>query len=222
MTNNSNETRTMRYPKHPMLVSFKTWSAGICLLAGLVSTSFANTELAGVRYVPALKSGASSLVLNGSGISYKAVTKQYTVGLYVPKTSSSAKDLINMAGPKQLRYVMLVPMRVDTLGALLAKGIELNSTREEFRRLIPSTIEMGQVFAKIQRMYPGDTVAIDYNPERGTQFLVNDRPVGNAIAGAGFFNAVLKSWIGDKPTAQDLKNDLLKVKATVAMDVLDE
>ncbi len=211
----------MRPQKHPMLASIRPWSVGLCLLAGSMTACFANTELAGVRYLPSLKSGSSSLVLNGSGISYKAVSKQYTVGLYVPKASNNAKDLLNMAGPKQLRCVMLVPMRVDALGALLAKGIEVNSTREEFRRLIPNTIEMGQVFAKMHRMSPGDTVAIDYQPERGTQFLVNDRPVGNVIAGAGFFNAVLKSWIGDKPTAQDLKNDLLKVKATVAMDVLE-
>jgi hypothetical protein len=206
----------------PILACTRRWALGLTLMTCLSSASLADTELAGVRYAPTLRSGNASLVLNGSGISYKAIYKQYTVGLYVPKASSNATELINMAGPKQLRCVMLVPMRVDVLGKLLARGIELNSTREEFQKLIPDTIEMGRVFSKMRRMYPGDTVVIDYTLSRGTQFMVNDRPVGQAIAGPGFFNAVLKSWIGDKPSTQDLKNELLSVKAAAVLDVLDE
>jgi Chalcone isomerase-like len=206
----------------PWLVRARHAALGLTLLTCLTATSVANTELAGVRYAPTMRSGNVNLSLNGSGIIYKAIYKQYTVGLYVSKKSSNSNELVNQPGPKQLRFVVLIPMRVDAMGKMLARGIELNTTRPEFHKIIPDTIEMGRVFSKMKRMYPGDTVAIDYTPQLGTRFLVNERPVGQAIAGPNFFNAVLKSWVGDKPNSQDLKNELLNVKASAALDALDD
>lgn len=162
------------------------------------------------------------MVLNGSGISYKAVTKQYTVGLYAPSKATDIKTLTGLPGPKQVRLVILVPMRVDNIGQMLARGIEQNSPREEYRRLIPATIQMGAVFAKMRRMHAGDTVAIDYQPAVGTRFLVNGQALGNPIVGEGFFNAVLKTWVGDRPISQDLRAQLLNAKAAAALDALDD
>jgi Chalcone isomerase-like len=195
----------------------------ICLVltAGMTATQ-ANTELAGVRYAPTLLSGTSTMVLNGSGISYKALTKQYTVGLYAPAKATDIKTLTGLSGPKQVRLVILVPMRVDNVGQMLARGIEQNSPREEYRRLIPATVQMGAVFAKMRRMRAGDTVAIDYSPAVGTRFLVNGQALGKPIVGEDFFNAVLKTWVGERPISQDLRTQLLNAKAAVALDALDD
>lgn len=197
------------------------------LLIGLgltvaMATAQANTELAGVRYAPTLQSGSGNMVLNGSGISYKALIKQYTVGLYAPSKATDINALTSLSGPKQVRLVILVPMRVDNVGQMLARGIEENSPRAEYRRLIPATIQMGAVFAKMRRMRPGDTVAIDYDPKIGTRFLVNGRALGSPITGEGFFNAVLKTWVGAKPISQDLRTQLLNAQSGAALDALDD
>lgn len=200
-----------------------TRAAGLSLaLACLASPAWAvNTEIAGVRYEPTIKVEGQTLQLNGSGLSYKALQKVYTVGLYVPKKTSNADEVIKSPGPKQLRFVMLVPMRVDELGKLIARGLEANSTREEFRQLIPAAVEMGRIFSHMKRMVPGDTIAIEYVPQRGTVFFVNGQPSGLPIQMTEFFNAVLRVWIGKAPTTQDLKDALLDYKAPPLLDALE-
>jgi hypothetical protein len=197
--------------------------AGLSLVmwAGMSPAVASNTEIAGVRYDPTAKVEGQTLVLNGSGLSYKALQKVYTVGLYTPQKANTAEGVLAMTGPKQLKFVILVPMRVDELGKLIARGIEYNSTRPEFMRLIPSTIDMGRIFAKMRRMAPGDTIAIEWVPKRGTVFFVNGQPTGLPVSEPEFFNAVLKVWIGKNPTTPDLKDALLDYKAPPLLDALE-
>lgn len=190
--------------------------------AALGSPAWAvNTEIAGVRYEPTIKVEGQTLQLNGSGLSYKALQKVYTVGLYVARKGTTADEVLKAPGPKQLRFVMLVPMRVDELGKLIARGIEANSSREEFRQLIPATVEMGRIFSHMKRMVPGDTIAIEYVPQRGTVFFVNGQPSGLPIQMTEFFTAVLRVWVGKVPTTQDLKDALLDYKAPPLLDALE-
>lgn len=192
---------------------------GLAGMAGPVGAT--NTEIAGVRYDVTAKVEGQSLVLNGSGLSYKALQKVYTVGLYTPQKVNTTDAVLAMPGPKQLKFVILVHMRVDELGKLIARGIEQNSTRAEFMRLIPSTIDMGRIFSKMRRMSPGDTITVEWVPKRGTVFFVNGQPVGAAITEPEYFNAVLKVWIGGNPTTQDLKDALLDYKAPPLLNALE-
>lgn len=198
-----------------------TLAMALSLAALSTATQAANTEIAGVRYEPTIKVEGQTLQLNGSGLSYKALQKVYTVGLYLSAKSSTAEGVLKTPGPKQLRFVMLVPMRVDELGKMIARGVEANSTREEFRTLIPATVEMGRIFSHMKRMVPGDTIAIEYVPQRGTIFFVNGQPSGLPIQIPEFFTAVLRVWIGKAPTTQDLKDALLDYKAPPLLDALE-
>lgn len=177
-------------------------------------------DLAGVHYPDTIKVEGSTLVLNGSGISYRAVAKLYTVGLYVPQKSSKADAIFATGGPKQLRFVMLQGMRVDELGKVITKGIEGNSSREEFFKLIPSIRGMGEQFARIRRLNAGDTFAIEYVPKRGTVFYVNGQPAGLPLQDALFFPAVMRTWLGSRPVTSDLKDALLDYKAPPVLDAL--
>ncbi len=178
-------------------------------------------ELAGVQYPGTIKVEGANLVLNGSGISYRAVAKLYTVGLYVPKKSSKPELVFASNGPKVLRFVMLQGMRVDELGKVITRGIEMNSSREEFFRLIPSIRTMGEQFSHIRRLNPNDVLVIEYVPKRGTVFYVNGQPVGLPLVDSFFFPAVLRTWLGVRPSTQDLKEALLDSKPVVALDALD-
>jgi len=199
--------------------------APLCLAGALalpLASWAGNTEIVGVRYDPTTKVEGQTLQLNGSGISYKALQKVYTVGLYTERKTSNAAEVLALKGAKQLRFVMLVPMRVDELGKLIARGVETNSTRPEFMKLIPSTVEMGRIFSRMKRMAPGDVITIEYVPRRGTIFYVNGNPAGLPIAEPDFFTAVMKVWIGNKPTTQDLKDALLDHKPAPLLDALED
>jgi len=191
------------------------------LTLGLATTAQAQTaDVVGVHYPPSIKVEGNSLTLNGSGISYRAVAKLYTVGLYVPQKSSKAESIFATGGPKHLRFVMLQGMRVDELGKVITKGIENNSNREEFFRLIPSIRIMGEQFSRIKRLNAGDVFAIEFVPKRGTMFFVNGQPAGLPLEDATFFPAVMRTWLGNRPVTQDLKDALLDHKAAPVLDAL--
>ncbi|HEX5357799.1 MAG TPA: chalcone isomerase family protein [Aquabacterium sp.] len=196
-------------------------TAGLALVLGLPHAAQAQSaDVVGVHYPPTIKVEGSNLTINGSGISYRAVAKLYTVGLYVPQKASKAEAIFATGGPKQLRFVMLQGMRVDELGKVITKGIENNSSREEFFKLIPSIRIMGEQFSRIKRLNTGDVFAIEFVPKRGTMFFVNGQPAGLPLEDAGFFPAVLRTWLGNRPVTQDLKDALLDYKAPPVLDAL--
>jgi hypothetical protein len=194
---------------------------GLSALAGLSCMAHAQSaDTVGVHYNAAIKVEGTPLTLNGTGVSYRAVAKLYTVGLYVPQKSSKADVIFSADGPKELRFVMLQGMRVDEIGKVITKGIESNSTREEFFRLIPAIRTMGEQFSRIRRMNPNDALSVEYVPKRGTVFYVNGSPVGLPIDDPTFFPAVLRVWLGNHPTTQDLKDALLDFRAPPVLDAL--
>lgn len=198
--------------------------AGWCLgaLCGAAMPAFAaSTDLVGVKYDDSLRIEGQTLQLNGSGISYRAVQKVMTVGLYVPSKSSKAEDILAQRGPKVLRFYILIPTRVDELGKQIARGVELNSSKAEFLQLIPATVAMGEVFSKIRRLQPGDVLSIEWVPKRGTVFFVNNEPVGSPVGDEAFFQAVLRVWLGRSPVTQDLKDALLEFKAPPLLSALE-
>ncbi|RZI82829.1 MAG: hypothetical protein EOP38_14660 [Rubrivivax sp.] len=190
-------------------------------LLGLPTAHAQNAALAGVNYPPVLKVEGAPLVLNGSGISYRAVAKIYTVALYVPKKADKADAVLAANGPKQLRFVFLQSMRIDELGKLITTGVENNSTRTQFFGMIPAIRTMGEQFSHIKRMSSGDTFAIEWVPKRGTVFYVNDQPAGLPIQDPEFFNAILRVWLGKNPPSQGLKDALLDYHAPPVLNALD-
>jgi hypothetical protein len=46
-------------------------------------------------------------------------------------------------------------------------------------------------------------------PDSGTHVLVNGAAKGKPIPDEGFYRAILKIWLGDKPADADLKRGLL-------------
>ena len=199
----------------------RPWLLALLAASGAVAAAQAQSaDTVGVHYAQAIRVEGSSLALNGSGVSYRAVAKLYTVGLYVPQKTTSAENILTADGPKELRFVILQGMRVDEIGKVITKGIESNSSRPDFFRLIPAIRTMGEQFAHIRRLNPNDALSVEYVPKRGTVFYLNGAPVGLPIADALFFPAVLRVWLGNHPATQDLKDALLDFRAPPVLDAL--
>jgi len=180
-----------------------------------------SADVFGVHYDPSLRVGGHNLTLNGTGVAYRALTKLYTVGLYLPAKAHQTSEVLSQGGPKQLRFVLMRGMRVDELGKLITRGIEHNCSRQEFFGLIPAIRKMGEQFSHMRRLNAQDVFTIAYVPQQGTVFLVNDEPVGAAIADPMFFPAILKVWLGEQPATTDLKNALLDQKAQPVLSALE-
>jgi len=55
----------------------------------------------------------------------------------------------------------------------------------------------------------GMAIDLDWDPAAGTRVTIDGKPGGAPIAGADFYQALLRVWLGPKPVQDDLKKALL-------------
>ena len=169
----------------------------------------ATLDLAGVKYPPTVSLAGTTLQLNGAGIRYRLVVRVYTAGLYISTKASTPEAVLAAPGPKRLHVVMLRDIDATELGKLFTKGMQDNSTREDFSKSIPGTIRMADIFSAKKRLASGESFSVDWVPGQGTTVLVNGRPQGEPIREPEFFNALMRIWLGNKPADAQLKDALL-------------
>ncbi|OWQ83039.1 hypothetical protein CDN99_27455 [Roseateles aquatilis] len=167
-------------------------------------------ELAGVKYDGSAEVAGQKLLLNGAGIRYKAIFKVYTAGLYLNAKATTPEAVLANTGPKRIHIQMLRDIDGEELGKLFTKGMEQNSTREEFGRSINGVLRMADIFVQKKKLKSGESFGVDYIPGTGTVIFVNNAVVpGEPIKEAEFFNILLKIWLGKSPADNGLKTALL-------------
>ena len=169
-------------------------------------------EAAGVRFEPAVQLAGSRLQLNGAGVRYKAVFKVYAAGLYLPQKAATAEAVLSATGPRRMQIVMLREIDANELGKLFTRGMEQNASRDEFSKVIPGVIKLGEIFAARKKLAGGDSFSIDYVPGTGSTIVVNGKPAADPIKEPEFFSALMKIWLGPAPVDAQLKEALLGAK----------
>lgn len=167
------------------------------------------TEVAGVKYEQSLSLANSKLVLNGAGIRYKAVFKVYTAGLYLGAKAATPEAVIAAPGPKRMHIVMLRDIDANELGKLFTRGMQDNSSKEDFSKSIAGTLRMSDIFSAKKKLASGENFSVDWVPGVGTSVLVNGKPQGEPIKEPEFFVALVRIWLGNSPADSQLKDALL-------------
>jgi Chalcone isomerase-like len=190
---------------------FQWFKALLIMLAMSLATSAARAEVdvAGVKFADTLELKGSKLQLNGAGIRTKAIFKVYAAGLYLPSKAATPELALAMQGAKSIRITMLRDIEAQELGNLLVRGIEANSTRDEFFKFAIGFQRMGDIFTAQKKLKSGDSFSIDYVPNVGTTIIVKGTPQGEPFKEQEFFSALLKIWLGNKPADNSLKQALL-------------
>jgi hypothetical protein len=180
---------------------------------GLSSASaIAAVDIQGVKLEDSVDLKGSKLQLNGAGTRYKGPFKVYVAGLYVGKKASSLDEVADQAGPKRVSITMLRDIDAGELGKLLTRGIEDNTPKSEFSKLVPGLIKMGQVFGEQKKLVPGDNFTFDWVPGVGSVLTVKGKPQGEPFKEPEFFKAILSLWLGPVPADWKLKDAMLGVK----------
>ncbi len=183
------------------------------LAFGFGTASLAATvELNGIKLEDTAEVRGSKLQLNGAGTRYKGPFKVYVAGLYVGKKASSLDEIVAQPGPKRVSITMVREIDAGELGKLLTRGIEDNTPKSEFSKLVPGLIKMGQVFSDNKKLVPGDNFTIDWVPGVGTVLTVKGKPTDEPFKEPEFFKAILSLWLGPVPADWKLKDALLSVK----------
>ncbi len=165
-------------------------------------------EVAGVDLPEALKAGETELVLNGAGVRTKTIfrIKAYAAGLYLPRKSSNAVEIVNADAPIAVRMIVL------------RKKISSEQTVQDWVNAFEMVTnnhldllgdDMDKFFAFFNEdSKRGDTYDLIYLPGVGVQVYFQGKLQG-AVGGLFFKKAVFGTWIGSNPIDGDLKKELL-------------
>lgn len=161
-------------------------------------------SLKGVTAPVTLDFEGKKLQLNGLGLRTKVVFKVYVGALYLEKTS---KDGLEIAASEQVKRIELTFLRgVD--GADVAKAIS-DGFANNAGDALPAIKER---IARFEKLIPdvkkGDRLAFTYRPGKGVEVEAGGKAAG-AIEGKDFGDALLRVWLGPKPSDKALKDGLL-------------
>lgn len=180
-----------------------------CVLAlGLTGLAQA-VEVAGVKIDDTVKVAGKDLKLNGAGVRTRVVVKVYTMGLYLTEKKTTTASVLETAGPRRIALTMLRDVTGDELGQAFMAGITANTDKTERSKFVNQLAQFGDAFVSIPLAKKGDTITVDWVPEKGTVIYFNGKQNGETMQDQGFYNALLKIWLGDKPVDSTLKPALL-------------
>jgi len=182
------------------------------VLVGVAVASVAlAAEVAGVKLDDKVRiaPNAPELVLNGAGIRTRFFVKVYVGALYLPEKKTAAADVLALGGAKRVALAMLRDLTAQQLADALNEGFAANNPPADQERYKGQLAELLAVMTSLGQAKQGEIIALDFVPDSGTHVLVNGAPKGKPIPDEGFYRAILKVWLGDKPVDADLKRGLL-------------
>ena len=166
-------------------------------------------EVAGVKFEDQIAVGNASLVANGSGLRKKAFFKVYAMALYLSEKQTNSEAVLSADGGKRIAITLLRDLTAKQFVDALHEGVAENHSESEMATLKERLDEFSEAMLGIGEAKSGAQVFIDFLPDGVTRLTVNGQTRGKDVAGADFFNALLKIWLGNKPIQDDLKQALL-------------
>jgi hypothetical protein len=178
------------------------------LTLGTLSTAHA-VDVQGAKIEDTATVAGKTLVLNGAGARIKAVFKVYAIGLYLTEKKSTPADVLALSGPKRFKIVFLRELTSDEFGQAFLTGINKNLEKDEKTKFVNQITKFGDLFTEFEGVKKGDVIIGDYNPANGTTISLNGKQLGSTLPDVGFYNAILRIWIGANPADNLLKPALL-------------
>lgn len=180
-------------------------AAALALSAALPAQA---VEIHGVKLEDSQTVAGKNLVLNGAGTRVKAIFKVYVLGLYLPEKKNTTDGVLAVQGPKRFKLVMLRDLSGEEFGQAFLTGINKNLDKDEKAKFVNQLVKLGELFEEVGGLKKGDVILGDWNGSN-TVFQVNGKNVGSPLADVGFYNAILKIWLGASPADSSLKPALL-------------
>jgi hypothetical protein len=192
--------------------AFAASALGLSALPAMAQTAAPPTTLAGVKLDPEVTVAGQKLQLNGSGVRVRAVFRVYVAALYTPTKMTKNEDVLKPS-TKRLQLVALRDVKGDDFGKLFSRGIEDNTSKEEFAKSINNVVRMGQIFADAKNFYKGDVITLDFTPTALTVFH-KGKQLGEPFREPEFQGLMLRIWFGQKPADNELRKALLGEQTT--------
>jgi hypothetical protein len=201
----------MRATRRMGVVAVWAALAGTLSLAGgsMVSEAQAAT-LEGQRFDDTMVLSDRTLRLNGLGLRGVAWIKAFVAGLYLTAPSKDSAQVLAMQGPKRIRLKIMLNAPSHELTKSLIGRIEDHEPEAVRTKLADRLPNLGAQIDSLGDLQPGDTVDLDFIPDKGISLRYNDKAVGTPVAGDDLYRSVLKIFVGDHPVDRRMKEGLLR------------
>lgn len=166
-------------------------------------------KVEGYTFAGDIRLADAALELNGVGYRAVAWFKGYAAGLYLPRRATTAAQVLAMPGPKRLQLRMLVDVETEEFVKAFDKGIARNTPAPDVARLAERMARFDAQLRAIRKVVKRDIVDLDFIPATGLQMSVNGKPRGEPLPGDDLYAALLRIFIGERPTDPELKLGLL-------------
>ena len=192
-----------------VLRSFCLW-----VLLCAMGTAWAQTKYYGHEFPNQVTLDAQTLRLNGVGGRSVPVIfmRVFATALYLPEGAKDEASVLAMADAKRIQIRMNYGVAGKEFKKALIRGIEKNHSPEQQAALAPRTSAFAAIIDSFGKVKSGDVIDMDFLPTKGLVVSVNGQAKGEPIAGADFYAAVLRIFIGNRPAEKDMKERLLGAK----------
>lgn len=172
----------------------------------IASTTFAQTEVAGVELPDNFQVGEAELSLNGAGVREKFWMDMYAGGLYTAQKMTDAQKVMDADAPMVIKiHIVSGLISSDKMSSAIEDGFK-NSTKGNTK---PYRVKIDKFISFFSdEITKNDVFDITYTPSSGVVVFKNDKELGS-IEGVDFKKALFGIWFCDKPADKDLMKGML-------------
>jgi hypothetical protein len=180
------------------------------LLLLLFSLPLHAAELEGVALEDRVLVDGQELLLNGAALRTRVIFQVYVAGLYLPAKASTAQSVLEAKGAKRILLVMMRDAAAQQFVDSIDAGLRANNSEVQIAAVKAQTDELMAMIRAVGQARKGMRIVLDYAPSQGgTTLFVDGVAQGRPMPGEGFYQALLRIWLGEDPVQADLKEALL-------------
>jgi hypothetical protein len=184
-------------------------ASGATVTVAMAQSAPKPVTVEGLVFAPQVQVGDAALVLNGVGLRAVAWIKGYAAGLYLTQRAKTTSAVLATPGAKRLDIRLLLDASMEEFSKSFRRGIGRNTPAAEVAKLQERIEKFDAALNAIGKVKKKDVLTIDWLPGTGTALSLNGKARSDAIAGEDFYAAVLRIFIGDRVSDQELKAGLL-------------
>lgn len=179
------------------------------LTASLPAWATRSITTEGLTFAGDIKLADTALQLNGVGWRAVAWAKGYAAGLYLPKKAGTEAQVIAQAGAKRLQLRLVQEVDAEEFVKAFVKGVNRNTPEAERARLGERVTQFSTVIRGLGKLKKQDVIDLDFIPGKGLVLSRNGTARGAPVAGEDIYAALLRCFVGIRPTDPELKIGLL-------------
>ena len=151
--------------------------------------------------------GGKQLVLNGAGTRTKFIISVYNMGLYLPKKSNNAQQIIKANEAQSIRIQVVSGF---ASAAKISHALKTGFKNSTGGKTAPIQAQIDQFLksAFSANVKKGDIFDFAYTPAGGTKVSKNNKGL-TVVKGLPFKQALVGIWLSNRPAQGSLKNELL-------------